>query len=95
MKSLTKPLRLDDTFSKPLQRGAWGSSLGGRAGSEAAAFRYMTSEPVQQKLDMLAEMSSASTLDVERRHVVAKRAEARRLSSCAKVTLRAWEPRRE
>ena len=58
------------------------------------AFDFMSSEPVQSQLRVLCEMGDASTLDIERKHCLDKRTEARRLSSCGKASrdgiIRQW-----
>ena len=70
---------LDAGLSLPLQQEAWTCS--GPRTTEAQAYAYLLSVPVQAMLDTFCYSIQASSLDVERSHNVVKQSEQRKLVS--------------
>ena len=77
-----EPNQLDSTYSGPLQESAW--RFGDQ--SELSAIRYLLQTHIQNELRVIGENIEGTTLDVERKHNIEKRGEARRVSSVAKCS---------
>ena len=71
---------LDSGYCEPLRREPW-NAAGRSSGSQTDAILHVLSQPAQEELATIAMAIETSTLDVERKHNLDMRSEARRVAS--------------
>ena len=76
---------LDSGYCGPLRQEAW-SAAGRSSGSLTDAVLHLVSQLVQEELATIAMAIETSTLDVERKHNLDRRSEARTVASVAKAS---------
>ncbi len=80
---------LDSGYCERLRREAWSAAGPGRSsGSQTEAIMHLLLQRAQEELATIAMAIDASTLDVERKHNLDRRSEARRVASVAKSLAR-------